>query len=136
MTLQGPISYMPGAADAGRELAQLRHVLGLVRQIAGLEVADVENALDESVRLSSAYEGALPVVQKRFDTLSGETAAWAAVAVEALLEAERAALPAAAAAALADELSDALRQLAGIVSAEARPFEPPARLPSWLAPAE
>lgn len=117
MTHQPP-AFAPAAIDAGDQLARLRHVLRLVEQIAGRTISGAENdvALDEGARLSGAYENALPVVQRRFDTLAGETATWAAAGVEALLASgDEAAPPRAAAACLADELRRALARLATIL---------------------
>ena len=105
-------------ADAGQQVAQLRHVLGLVEQIAGRDTPSSagDAALDEGARISSAYWDAAPIVQRRFDTLSSETAAWAATAVEALLAAQGSdAPPRAPAARMADELRTALKELARIL---------------------
>ena len=113
MTHQSASRYLPSGADAGRQLAQLRHVQALVEQLAGRTASGRggDEALDQSARLSGAYDHALPVVQRRFDILASETAAWAATGVEALLTLGDAA-PKAAAAALADELDRALGALA------------------------
>jgi hypothetical protein len=131
MTHQSPIRYAPGHADAGGQLAQLRDLLGLVQQIAGLgDGADA--ALDESARLSGAYGGAQPIVQKRFDALAAETIEWAAVAVEALLECEDEAAARGASSALAADLSQALRQLADLLGAPPAPAAADVKLPSWV----
>ena len=101
--------------DAGRQVAQLRHVLGLIDELGGRGAqhgAD-DAALDESARASSAYGEAQPIVQRRFDALAGETAAWSAVAVEALLGSEG--RSAAAARRLAQELEKSLRELAALL---------------------
>jgi len=129
MTHQSPIRYVPGAADAGGQIAQLRDVLRLVEQIAGREPGGGDSALEESARISSAYGNAQPVVQKRFDALVAETASWAAVAAEALVEGEAGQ---AAASALADELEHALRDLARIIRQDGGTEQPEIRLPSWL----
>ena len=114
MTLEWPIRYVPGAGDAGRRLAQLREVLDLVQEVGGCQ-ARSDAALDEIARLSGAYATALPIVQKRFDALADQTEAWAALAVEALAKGEDDNAPKAATAALAEELSLALDQLAAIL---------------------
>jgi hypothetical protein len=132
MTQDSPIRYAPGTADAARQVAQLRDVLMLVRQMAGLESGESEAALDESARLSSAYGDALPIVQKRFDALAGETAAWAATCVEALLRDGDDSLPQPAAAVLVAELTKALRELPLIVGAASPQPSSEVRLPSWL----
>ncbi len=116
MTHQSPVQYLRTPIDAGRQVAQLRHVLRLVEELAGTPAAPRADdaALDESARISSAYDNALPIVQRRFDTLAGETAAWSAAAVEALLA--RGAPPTTAPARqLAKELSKALKQLSEIL---------------------
>ncbi len=115
MSHQGTTYSDAPPIEAGRQVAHLRHVLGLVEEIA--HVADRGgsgyDALDEAARTSAAYERSLPVEQRRFDSLAGETATWTAVAVEALLKAqERSGPPRAAAAQLAHELQAALRDLA------------------------
>jgi hypothetical protein len=116
MSQQSPIAFVPSGLDAGDQLAQLRHVLGLVEEVAGRIPwpAGADAALDEAACLSSAYADAMPIVQKRFDALARETAGWAAAGVEALL-AGGGAPPQAAAAALADRLSGALAGLAGML---------------------
>jgi hypothetical protein len=106
--------YAPGLADAGGEIAQLRRVLALVEELAGRGVRSPEDgALDEAAEISARYAGALPIDQKRFDAMAGETARWAAAGVEALLKLEESALPVRAASErLAEELEKALAQLA------------------------
>ena len=113
MTHEMLTRYLPSGADAGGQLAQLRNVLLLVEQIAGRIPwpGGGDAALDEGARLSSAYERAMPVSQKRFDALAMETANWAAAGVEALLAAQDGPSPEAAAAVLADELSRAISEL-------------------------
>lgn len=112
MTYQSPTHYPTIPIDAGRQVAQLRHVLRLIEELAGRPTASGADdaALDESARFSSAYENALPVVQRRFDALAGETATWSAAAVEALLAAGGGRTTAAARR-LADELARALSDL-------------------------
>jgi hypothetical protein len=121
MTHQSARFHPSTGADAGRQLAQLRHVQALVEQIAGRSAprsrADAE--LDEGARLSDAYDRALPVVQRRFDILATETACWAAAGVEALLASGGA--PRAAAAALADELDHAQAALGEVLRHRAAP---------------
>ena len=65
--------------------------------------------------MSDAYERALPVVRRRFDSLSGETSGWAAAGVEALLAAGQDAPPRAAAARLASQLDLALAEMAALL---------------------
>jgi hypothetical protein len=116
MTHQSPTHYSRVPIDAGRQVAQLRHVLRLVEELAGRQpVAGADDAaLDESARVSSAYDHALPIVQRRFDALAGETAAWSTAAVEALLAAGQG-RTAAAAGRLAEELAGALNDLAKLL---------------------
>ena len=119
MTSMTPASYALRSADAGHQVAQLRQILQLVEQIAGhgLNQLDADAALDENARISSAYDDASPIVQRRFNTVAEETAAWAATGVEALLTAgAQAEPPRAAAARLASELTAALRSMTRILS--------------------
>ena len=97
-------------AEAGRQLAQLGEVLALVERIAGrgagAGIADA--ALDRAARVGTAYGDAMPILQRRFDAMVAETVAWAAAGVEALTVAGGSP---AAAARLADDLSQALEDL-------------------------
>ncbi|MBV9932357.1 MAG: hypothetical protein JO013_15635 [Alphaproteobacteria bacterium] len=119
MTHQSPPAYMPGLADAGGQVAQLRQVLALVDEIAGRQQAPMRHdGLDEAARVSAAYAHACPIVQRRFDRLATETAGWAAAGVEALLRLSDGGRPAGAAASvLGDALRGALAALAGTVRA-------------------
>jgi hypothetical protein len=114
MTQQEPPFYAPGLADAGAQLAQLRQVLTLVEEMAGRPARPPgDEALDAAARLSAAYARALPIDQKRFDNLAGETARWAAAGVGALLKLDEAGMPVRAAAErLAEELEKGLTALA------------------------
>lgn len=117
MTHQSPPRYAPGLADAGGQVAQLRQVLALVEEIAGAP-ASAPDRLDEAARVSAAYAHAWPVVQRRFDTLAGETARWAAVGVETLLALSDRGRPSAAAARqLGRELAAALVGLKRVLRA-------------------
>ena len=111
MTRHAPLAEPVAAGDAPRQLAQLRRLLLLVEEIAGRggETArSPESELDEAARIGAAHGQALPVLQRRFDALVAETAAWAAAGVEALTLAGG---PRPAAARLADELAAALEDL-------------------------
>lgn len=110
MTHQAP-PPPPSPADPGRQVAQLREVLRLVDGFAGNGGGAHDSALDEAARVSAAYERALPIVQRRFDTRAAEAAIWAAAGVEALL-ASGEAPPPAAAARLAGQVARALDGLA------------------------
>ncbi len=98
--------------DAGPQVAQLRHVLRLVEELSGRQAAPAiaEAALDEAVRITSAYLEAEPIVQRRFGIVAIEIAAWSAAGVEALLAAGESRSPAAARQ-LADELEKGLGAL-------------------------
>jgi hypothetical protein len=111
MTHQAPPISPPPGADPGRQLAQLRELLRLVERIAGHEPHEDDAQLDDAARLSAAYARALPVAQRRFEALAGETATWAAAGVEALLIASDGPPPRAAALRLADSLRRALNGL-------------------------
>jgi hypothetical protein len=119
MTHHSPHAYMPGLADAGGQVAQLRQVLALVEEIAGRQAAPVrDEGLDEAARVSAAYAHAWPVVQRRFDRVAGETARWAAAGVETLLSLGDGGRPAqAAAAVVAEALRKSLHALRTIVHA-------------------
>lgn len=118
MTHQSPHRSIPGLADAGGQVAQLRQVLALVEEIAGRQGAAEGDRLDEAARVSAAYAHAWPVVQRRFDRAADETARWAAAGVETLLALSDGGRPAGAAAAvLAGALRDSLRRLGAIVRA-------------------
>ena len=116
MTHQAPFSSATPGADPGRQVAQLREALRLVERIAGLE-AGGDARLDEAARVSAAYDHALPIIQRRFDALAGETAAWTAAGVEALLAAAETNPPRAAAARLAAQIEQALTDLADLLAA-------------------
>jgi hypothetical protein len=116
VTHQAPPASAHPSADPGRQVASLREALILVRGICGeFDQPTREALLDEAAWFSSAYERASPVVQRRFDALSGETAAWAAAGVEALLTAG-ASPPAAPAHRLAGALEDSLVRLRLLLS--------------------
>ena len=112
MTHQSHGLYARVPADAGHRVAQLRRVLGLVEELAGRPAARAggDAALAEAAELSGRYGNAEPIVQRRFDALAAETAAWSAAAAEALLGAGDDRSPAAAAR-LADELGGAIESL-------------------------
>ena len=116
MTHQPATFHAPGLTDAGAEIARLREVLSLVREIGG-ETGNDPGALDEAARVSSAYASALPIVQRRFDEETAIVARWAAAGLEALLILDESGRPARAAASrLALELDRALARLARIVA--------------------
>lgn len=114
MTHQAPVAC-EGATDPGRQIAQLREALRLVERIAGRGERAGDQRLDEAAQVSGAYDRALPVVQRRFDALAGETSGWAAAGVEALLAAAQGAPPRAAAARLAAQLERALDELTELI---------------------
>ena len=88
MTHQAPPAPALPGGDPGRQVASLREALLLVRGIAGIPQVEGQDALlEEAAQFSLAYERACPVVQRRFDAMSSEMAAWAAAGVEALLAA-------------------------------------------------
>jgi hypothetical protein len=114
MTHQPGNFQAPGLTDAGAEIARLREVLALVREVAG-EALSAES-LDEAARVSGCYASALPIVQRRFDAETEIVARWAAAGLEALLILEESDKPTKAAAGrLATELESALTKLARIV---------------------
>jgi hypothetical protein len=115
MTHQAPPAPPLPGADPGRQVASLREALLVVRSIAGFEAAEgAEAQLEEAAQFSIAYERACPVVQRRFDAMSGEMAAWAAAGVEALLAAGDAP-PALPAERLAGAMEDGLARLQALL---------------------
>lgn len=102
--------------DAGRQVAQLRHVLRLVEELSGVcaEPAAGDAALDEAARISSLYQQVEPVVQRRFDTLAAAIASWSTAGVEALLAAGDERSPGAIRR-LADELRAGLEELSALL---------------------
>ena len=117
MTHQAPPAPALPGGDPGRQVASLREALLLVRGLCGEDdPAGSDALLDEAARFSSAYERASPVVQRRFDAVSGEMAAWAAAGVEALLAAGDAP-PIAPARRLAGAMEDGLERLRQLLRA-------------------
>ena len=116
MTHQAPPPSVAPGADPGRQVAQLREALRLVEQISGRrDEPRADEALDEAALVSDCYDRALPIVQRRFDVLAGETAVWAVAGVEALLAAGAAAPPRAAAERLSVQLDRALAHLKALI---------------------
>jgi len=116
VTHQSATHAVEDHADAGQRIAQLRHVLALVRRIADeprpAPSPDAERLLDENARTSGAYQAAPAIVRRRFDVMAAEISQWATAGVEALLAARNAPVPPRAAAArLAAELAEALNRL-------------------------
>ena len=122
MTHQSPPSPAAAGADPGRQIAQLREVLGLVERIAGQppRASSRDALLDEAASISGAYDQALPVIQRRFDALAAETSGWAAAGVEALLAAGDREPPKAAATRLAAQLERAIMEMTGMLRQSAR----------------
>ena len=100
--------------EPGARYARLRHVLALVDQIAGRDRDALPDLADESGRVGGAYADASPFARRRFETLAAEVSAWAAAGVDALAL-DPARRPRAAAARMADELEDALADLARLL---------------------
>ena len=114
MTHQSSNHQVADRADAGQQVAQLRHVLSLVGQIAGQDRSPLatDALLDENARIIGAYSRASSLVQRRFDALAGEISAWATSGIEALLATgDDDGPPRAAAARLAAELETALQRM-------------------------
>jgi hypothetical protein len=114
MTHQAPPSPAAPGVDPGRQIAQLHEALRLVERLAGRDGGQ-ERRLDAAAQVSDAYDRALPIVQRRFDALAGETAVWAAAGVEALLSAGSVAPAPAAAERLATQLEQALGELTDLI---------------------
>ena len=99
------------ADDPVRQLGQLRRVLRLVENVAGLDPSPETEA-----QASRQLGDAMPVVQRRFNALAAEAATWTAIGAAALAGTNGAAdaplcASTAAAARLAEELRDAIREL-------------------------
>lgn len=105
--------WLPAENEAGQRIAQIAHVQELVEQIAGTPPTASDAMLDRGARIGAAYEAALPVMQKRFDALAAETAAWAAVAARTLVGGDQSSR--APAERLAAELAGAQREMARIL---------------------
>jgi hypothetical protein len=112
MSYQSTTQFTREPIDAGRQLAQLAHVLALVEELAGRPTVpgQGDQTLEQGAQVSSFYSDALPIVRRRFDALAAETAAWSAAGVEALLAAGEK-RSRAAARRLADELQAAVSEL-------------------------
>lgn len=111
MTHQAPPEPAVPGGDPGRQVASLREILLLVRDLAGTgDSANADALLDEAATISSLYERAAPVAQRRFDGQAAEIAAWAAAGVEALLASGVPPRPSAARR-LAERLDESLSRL-------------------------
>jgi hypothetical protein len=109
--------HAPGLTDAAAEIARLRQVLALARDIAGETGDGADDRLDAAARISSLYAAALPIVQRRFDDEAATVARWSAAGLEALLLLDETGRPVQAPASrLALELDRALARLARILS--------------------
>ena len=118
MTQQNHLFNELAGGEAGRRSARLGNVLDLVQQIAGGFGQTRDAALDDSARISSAYERSAPLVRRRFDAWVTEASAWAAAGLDALAgAADPGNRPQAAAARLADELELAMADLKKLLRA-------------------
>jgi hypothetical protein len=118
VTQQNHVFYELAGSDAGRQYARLGSVLDLVRHIVGEPALGRDRALDESARVSGAYDVAAPLVRRRFDTLVAEASALAAAGLDALAaSADPHRRPDAAAARLAEELDVAMADLKKLLRA-------------------
>jgi hypothetical protein len=115
MTHQPSRSDIAEASAPVEHVARLRHVLALIEEISGCIPATSETALGEDARISCAYERAPPILRRRYDALAGETAAWAAAGVKALLR-DAVNPPRGAARLLAHDLRKALKRLATLLA--------------------
>lgn len=70
----------------GQQLARLRAVLALVESMAGIESAGAVD-LGDGAALEDRYASAPGAARRRYDALAGETAAFAAAGIEALIRA-------------------------------------------------
>ncbi len=114
MSHQAPLLPDSATVDPGRQIAQLREALRLVDRIAGRPAPPSIAGLDESARLTIAYERAVPVARRRFDALSAEAVVWVAAGVEALIAAGEPP-PRAAALRLAQSIEASLRELCDLL---------------------
>ena len=109
----------PGA-DAGRDLARLHHLSGLIAQMAGRPAPaidrPIDQALDRNASVSGAYGSMSPVAQRRFDAMVAETLAWAVTGLDALARVKDPRhQPRAAARRLADDLERTLADIAALL---------------------
>lgn len=108
--LAPPASAVPGG-DPGLQVASLREILSLVRDLSGSDSGGSPDALlDEAATISGLYQRASPIAQRRFDSQAAEIAAWAAAGVEALLATGSPPRPSAARR-LAERLDESLGRL-------------------------
>ena len=115
MRHQWPIEKQPESSSGNRQIADLRHLLALVQEIVG-ESSPSGDALNEMARISSDYDAAPAIVQRRFDACATETTEWAAAGIKAVTGSSGSHPPRAAARRLADELGRAIKRLGKIVS--------------------
>lgn len=73
-----------GRPAPAQQIVELRTIQGLVRELAGMSGQEGGDAHEEA--LNCRYDGAPPLIQRRFDALAGEAAAFAAAGLSALIE--------------------------------------------------
>jgi type III secretory pathway component EscR len=95
------LAFDTDIAAPAADFARLHQVLASVQDLAGVRATSRDVALNEVAWVSSVYAVAPEIVQRRFDTLTAETALWADASREALFKAPSSA---SAATLLADEL--------------------------------
>lgn len=98
-----------------QQLTELRAIQTLVNELAGIATLSENN--DPNPELDTRYDSAPPLAQRRFDAVAGETAAFAAAGLTALIAGRRQGAGANAAAAhLAREMERSIRAMEKILA--------------------
>lgn len=104
-----------GKPAPAQQLTELRAIQALVDELAGIRPAAPPLAPDPA--LDGRYDSAPPLVQRRFDAVAGETAAFAAAGLSALIAGRKQGPGTSAAAAhLAREMERSIRAMEKILS--------------------
>lgn len=97
------------------QLTELRAILALVNELAGASIPVAPEPYDHAV--DKRYDSAAPLVQRRFDAVAGETAAYAAAGLTALIAGRKQGAGASAAAAyLAREMEKSIHAMEKILA--------------------
>ncbi|MCJ8156709.1 hypothetical protein [Sphingomonas sp. LaA6.9] len=104
-----------GKPTPAQQLTELRAIQALVNELAGACLPTPFATAD--VAFDTRYDSAPPLVQRRFDAVAGETAAYAAAGLTALIAGRKQGAGATAAAAhLAREMEKSIRAMEKILA--------------------
>ncbi|WP_147417687.1 hypothetical protein [Sphingomonas cavernae] len=104
-----------GKPTPAQHLTELRAIQALVNELADASIPALPLVADPA--LDKRYDSAAPLVQRRFDAVAGETAAYAAAGLTALIAGRRQGAGANAAAAhLAREMEKSIRAMEKILA--------------------